>query len=578
MSFLNLKKQSSSPSNPGTDWIRFFVRSSTGILAHRDENGDEIDYLSTVGFAAITGEPTGFPNRTDSTLTFTDGTRTLQIAPAVSSFTFYVLGQAYTKSSAQSVVIPDLEGGHWVYFDSNGTLQSTPTPTSALFLSNALVAYIYWDATANTGIIVADERHGVVMDGMTHQYLHETFGARYASGLALDDITADGAGDSDSHATISVDDGTLYDEDILHTITDGSPQDIGGGDNIAQIPIYYRLGSGGDWRKIAATNFPVTTTGTGRAAWNQYTGGTWGLTEVTDGEFVLMHIFATNDTINPIIAVVGQVEYDDITSARTGAESEINALVLDDLPSAEMVPLGTLIYQTDDTYTNTVQSRIRSTESGGDYVDWRTAVAQSGGSVTQHNELLGLQGGAVGAYYHLSTLTAGGDLGNTYPNPKVAAITETGGPTKLTIGAVADGEVLTRSGSTVIGGSAVFGQNYQRQDNASYSSTTGEDIVRVTLVTGDLTGTYRVGFGCHLRTNNKPCEANIYNSTTTTVLKNFVEKPSTNANDNGSTVYSAVEVTLTGSSNTLQLRYGNISGASDTVGIADAFIEFWRVS
>lgn len=50
--------------------------------------------------------------------------------------------------------------------------------------------------------------------------------------------------------------------------------------------------------------------------------------------------------------------------------------------------------------------------------------------------------------------TAGGDLSGSLPNPNVAAIHETSGPTKLTIGAVADGQSLVRSGSTLIGATA----------------------------------------------------------------------------------------------------------------------------
>lgn len=55
---------------------------------------------------------------------------------------------------------------------------------------------------------------------------------------------------------------------------------------------------------------------------------------------------------------------------------------------------------------------------------------------------------------------ASGDLGGTYPSPTVTqarGLRETAGPTTLTLGAIADGQYLARSGATVVGVAAPTG-------------------------------------------------------------------------------------------------------------------------
>jgi hypothetical protein len=354
--------------------------SIAGFMSASDKS--TLDTVS--GMHEDMSEPTGFVDASDSQISFTDGTRTLSIQPTGANYSFWTEGTRYTKTGTDSKQITDTEGLHFFYFDISGVLQSTQSFTSDILLTYAIVAAVYWDATNNTAIYFGDERHGIVMDGETHRYLHETFGARWISGLVLGDMIVDGSGDVDSHAQFSVADGDIRDEDIEIAIVDGSPQDL---DPIAQIPIFYRSGASGDWRKKTADNFPVIYSGTAGYGgtllpWNEWTGSTWQLTEVTSGDYVLMHYFATNDVNTPIIGIQGQVEYGSIISARAGAEVELNSLFISGLPVLEFVPIATVIYQTANGYSNTPQARVRSVNASQDYVDWRGSGFTPGSGVS----------------------------------------------------------------------------------------------------------------------------------------------------------------------------------------------------
>jgi hypothetical protein len=335
-----------------------------------------------VQYDQVTKEPTGFPNTTDSSTSFADSSRLFTIQPVGASFDFYVKGKKFTKTTLETVTISNLPGNHYIYYNDSGVLSSTQTLSSTLFSDNALVSIIYWNTDTNTHSYFAEERHNLVMDGATHTYLHTVFGARYLSGLALQGFTVNGDGNNDSHAQFTSDSGSIRDEDLLFQILAQS-----------QIAVLYRQGQ--LWRKKAADSFPLIYSGTagyvgasGLIPYNQYTGGAWQLTEVLNTRFVLVHYFATNDKETPVIGIQGINEYTDVSAARIAANTEITTL--SGLPFAEFVPLGSVVFQTANTYANTPKARVRSV-NGGDYVDFRgTQLYTPAGTATTHSLLSGL--------------------------------------------------------------------------------------------------------------------------------------------------------------------------------------------
>ena len=348
---------------------------TTGVLYVRPElEVDREEIRDTMGAFETYN---GFQDQDNVTLSYTQGTRTPSISPVSGNYTFWSDGVQYERGG-DFLSFPDLDGLHFIYYDENGVDQSTQTFSDDLIDRYCLIAMVYWNVAAQEAAIFGGELHGMFMDPSVHTYLHNTKGAAYASGFALGNFVTDDTGDVDSHAQLSVADGVFFDEDIKHSITDGSPQDIS---PIAKLPLLYKDGASGLWRRTTATNFPVTTTGTGRAAWNENNGGVWSLTEADNNDFVFTHIIATNDINEPIMGIIGQGEYNTLSAARDGAEVEALQLATSGLEALmpEFVFLGTVIFQTSDGYANTVQSRIRTTNEGDDYIDWREVTLAGGG-------------------------------------------------------------------------------------------------------------------------------------------------------------------------------------------------------
>lgn len=349
-------------------------------------DGEILQYDGTnwVNTVQAGGEPIGHEDKADSTISFDNATRTFSISPASSSFTVWCKGKRFVKSSTESVTIGTTTGLYYIYFDASGVLSlrtsyfdwENDTPT----------AYIYWNATTAKAEFFADERHGVVLDWQTHEYLHRTQGAQIASGFGIENYVIDGDGDSDSHAQIEISGGTFFDEDLEIIVTHSATptantweQVIEG---IAEIPVFYHSGTG--WVKDTATTFPFKQ-GTSRAQYNLFSGGTWSTADVQNNKYSAMWIVATNNVNEPVIAILGQTE---AANSSTIEERQFSELDLSGFPVFEFRPLYRIAFVVSDGFSNTPKAAIRGVQ------DIRRSVTAGPGipaeSISDHGSMTGL--------------------------------------------------------------------------------------------------------------------------------------------------------------------------------------------
>lgn len=356
----------------------------------------------------------GFEERPDSLMSFENLTRTFTIEPLpASEYVIWSNNTKFTKGDAENINIPDVEGTVLIYFDDNGDLATTSdTSEENLFKRWALIAVISWDVTNQVQIYFGEERHGIVMSPDTTFYLHRTVGARLAHepGFALSGFTID-TGDADIDAQFAVAGGDYYNEDILLQYTSSVPQAIS---PIVNAPVYFLDGSGPVFRKSTTTAFPVKPFigGSSRLAFNLDTAGTWSQSEVANNDFVLCHIFTTNEVDEPIIAVQGQASYSILADAQDGAETELLSLAIF-IPTNEIIPIATVIYQSSTGMTNTVKGAVVLNADGTEYIDWRFLRVGGAAIGTQndHNALFNLTVGDAHPQYFKTGGRSGGQTG-----------------------------------------------------------------------------------------------------------------------------------------------------------------------
>jgi hypothetical protein len=374
-----------------------FLIAGTGVQLNYNDSANTLTLNNLhTEINELSLEPQGFVNRLDSTISFNDSTRTFTIAPTGTSYDVYIEGVKVTKTISESIVIPTGTALNYLHFNTDTGLLDNKT-TGFNFDTDLPIAFIHWNSDINQSTFFGEERHGIRMDSSTHKWIHNTFGMQYVNGLSIGGYTLLGNGSSNSHAQINISDGTLYQEDIIINIADGNngvefTQQLS---PIAYIPVYYHLGTTGQWVRDVSTPYPLKYNAT-RALYNLYSGGTWTTPNVTNNRYFAMWIVATNDISDPILAIMGQREDSSLGSAENNnIWSDID---LTNIPTNELRPLYRLIFVTNDTFTNTPKSSLQS------ILDLRKSILTTTYGVSQndHGNLFGLGDDDHFQYVHIN--------------------------------------------------------------------------------------------------------------------------------------------------------------------------------
>ena len=361
---------------------------------------DYVDASGTLTISAInevaldSQEPNGFIDRLDCTIS-TSG-NVFSISPTGSSYQVYIQGVKFTKNATETFTIPSgVTGPNYVHFNiTTGDLDNKTTPFN--FSTDIPVAYIVWNSTSQSVIYFGDERHGIHMDKATHLYLHNTQGTQYISGLSISNYVLDGNGSSNTHASIGIGGGVIYDEDLVIDITNGS-----GGEPFHQvlspsgsIPVYYHDGAVGSWA-ISTNSYPLKYSANG-AQYNKLN-GTWTAADATTNNstrYISMFLCASNNVHAPVFAIMGQAVH--TTQPLAESNDTWASLDLTYLPANEMKPIYRLTYATDRDWTNIPKSSLVA------ILDLRSqALAMGGLTQNDHGSLYGLADDDHLQYVHI---------------------------------------------------------------------------------------------------------------------------------------------------------------------------------
>jgi len=319
-----------------------FCPTSAGGIVHQFQNDSGV-----ITYVKLTSQ-TNFADSTAYEAALAD--RTLAIYPKAgeTSFDVYMDNTKTEHATLKSVQAAATRGVMWFYFSaSTGNLMASVSPSEDIINDCAIVAIAYYNATSSEYVLVANEQHGIAMNGVTHKYLHNNMGALYTSGLDVNGLA------ESSDVYTSFDAGYTADEDV----------DIYSASQ-TNAPFWYKLTSNVEWKATTADlKVGYIEGGDTYPSYNDYNSGDWQITEISNNNYVLVHLLRTNDGEYPMAKVLGEEEYSTASLARAGALTEIANLQLHGLPTPEITNCYTIIVDS--------SGDLVLLADGSTHIDWR---------------------------------------------------------------------------------------------------------------------------------------------------------------------------------------------------------------
>jgi hypothetical protein len=286
---------------------------------------------------------TGFEDPDNVGSTYDRATRTVTLTHSSGTIAWFYRGARYTTASPWTSAAHANTTGAW-FLTINGATTAQAWSLTPWAFTDVMAASANYDSASADNTFALRESHGT-MPWQDHLEFHDTVGTYWKSGLGITAgttvvYTPTTAPTSVDDNTPGIDIGVIKDEDLSTTIpalTQGT------------YTTAYRNGASGDWVfNVAATTPYFVATNTLR--YNQFTGATWQLSDVTEDGFVNVFDFAipvTSDAGSQKyrhIWITGQVIHDTLAAAQAEQPSALSLGTLQSL-FAEATCVNRFTYQ-----------------------------------------------------------------------------------------------------------------------------------------------------------------------------------------------------------------------------------------